>query len=603
MNAAMVHRGPDDEGVHIDSVHGVALGARRLSIIDVSGGHQPLSNEDGTVWAVLNGEIYNFGALRERLRQSGHSFKTRGDTEVLVHLYEQFGPDLVDHLDGMYALAIWDSRQGVLLLARDRFGEKPLFYAQRGEELTFASELTALRAGMDVREEVDPKAVDDFFVWGYIPGNASIVQPARQLPAAHRLIWRQGTRTVEEEYWRPEPQGEQHRPLAELVGQARHLLEESVASRLVADRPVGLFLSGGTDSALLAAIAARKMHGELRTFTVGYASGGVNETREARRIAALVGARHREVCLDDREVAVRVPRILGRLDQPQGDQALVALHAVAELASAEVTVGIGGEGADEIFGGYPRYRWLALADRMGQTIPSPLLTGVGHAAALLRRPRRLARVQDLLEPAALLGRHMRWVTDRRSDRRAVLYGPRLEPFRHRNPVEGLLTELAAPIAGEGVEGRLMRLDQRHWLPDDVLQKADRASMSASLEMRSPYLSRELTQFAATVPPDLQIRNGGKTLLRSVLADLLPEAPARIPKRAFRVPAAEWLRGSLAPTFEQQLQEGSLYRDGWFNRVAVQAMFKAHRRRERDESGTLWVLLALGLWMDAGQPGL
>jgi len=597
MNRAMQHRGPDDEGVHTDPDSGVSLGARRLSIIDVEGGHQPVANEDGSVWGVLNGEVYNHPRLQERLRAAGHELATGVDTEVIVHLYEDLGSDLVYALEGMFTFAVWDARKQTLLGARDRFGEKPLFYLQRGGELAFASELTALLAGVEDARELDPGVVDDFFVYGYVPGPEAMVRGVKQLPPGHLLEWRRGERPIVHPYWSPPaPVAAAPEPLHDVVAELEGLLEDSVRSRMIADVPLGVFLSGGVDSTLIAALAARVSRDPIKTFTVGYDVGEVSEAQGARITARELGSDHHELVLSKSEVAGRVPAVLAALDQPLADQSLVAFHAIAEFARREVTVAVGGEGADEVFGGYPRYRWLARAEALGGVLPDRLATAGSHLLAAGVRNGRARRLADVVRPAASMERHLDWVTDGRRALRQRLYGPRLAPGRRQEDLVSELQQLNASADGS-VEGRFMLLDQLHWLPGDVLVKADRASMLVSLEVRTPYLNHELAEFAATISPSLHARRRGKALLRELLSRVLPGSVLRRPKTAFRVPAADWLRGPLRRTMEEQLVCGCVFEEGWFDRRAASELLEEHCRGERDLSGALWPVLALGLWLD------
>jgi len=602
MNAAMVHRGPDDDGRFVDRDTGVALGARRLSIIDVEGGHQPLANEDGTVWAVLNGEIYNHPALRRHLEARGHRFATGCDTEVLVHLYEDYGDALVHALEGMFAFAVWDSKRRRLLIARDRFGEKPLFYAERGGELTFASELTALLEGAAGLGELDPVAIDEFFVFGYVPGPRSMIRGVRQLPPAHQLVWDRAMRSIAVEcYWRaPVNAGDVGQPWQELVGEAEQLLLSSVRSRMISDVPLGVFLSGGVDSMLVAAFAAQCSQTPIKTFTVGYEEGNVNETEAARQIAQLLGSEHNDLTLSGAEAARQAISVLSSIDQPIADQALVALHAVAQFARHDVTVAIGGDGADELFGGYPRYRWLSRAEQLTRRLPAPALQAGGVALRRLRWASRGARLADA-QPT--LERHVDWVTQGRRHLRDTLYGTafraHIDPGSVLRETDEMLRQAGdgVPEGPAGIAERFMRLDQNHWLPDDVLAKADRATMRASLEMRTPYLHREIAELAATTSVATHIRGGGKALVREVLRRALPGADARRAKVAFRVPAAEWLRGPLAQQLRRQVDQGALCREDWFDRNALRAMVDDHVAGRRDLNHVLWPVLALGLWLD------
>jgi asparagine synthase (glutamine-hydrolysing) len=600
MNAAMVRRGPDDDGTYVDEKTGVALGARRLSIIDVEGGHQPLSNEDGTIWAVLNGEIYNHPRLQELLRARGHTLRSRTDTEVLVHLYEDHGDSLVHALEGMYAFAVWDTERRRLLVARDRMGEKPLFYRVDGSRLQFASELTPLlRAGAG--DELDPTVVDDFFVFGYVASPASIVRNVRQLPPGHRLVWEPGASgPAIDRYWSPPRSTERGAPSVDLLSEeVRALLEQSVRSRLISDVPLGVFLSGGLDSTLIAALAAQAVEGQLRTFTVGYDTGDVSELEPARQAARALGTDHRELVLSEDDVVGDVPRLFAALDQPLADQALAPLHAVARLARESVTVAVGGEGADELFAGYPRYRWLARAEAIDDAVPAALRRPVSRGLALLPGRGRWRRMAEVLAPNDSLTRHLDWVTDRRRHRRTDLYGERLRDHAAGGTALDSLEERVAGANGSlDAVGRFMRLDLEHWLPDDILAKADRAGMLASLEIRTPFLQRELAELALTTPSAVHTASGSKTILRNVLSDVAEDAAWSRSKTAFRVPVGDWLRGGLGDVLDGQTQGARLYSEGWFDAEAVRAQLRAHRSGDADSSSVLWPLLSLGCWYEA-----
>jgi asparagine synthase (glutamine-hydrolysing) len=602
MNAAMVHRGPDDEGVFVDTQSGVSLGARRLAIIDVEGGHQPVTNEDRTVWAVLNGEIYNNSSLRAQLIRAGHTFTSRTDTEALVHLYEEWGDDLVHAIEGMYAFAIWDTRERRLLVGRDRFGEKPLFYSEQPDRLVFASEITALRAGVPQTPPLDPFALDAYFVLGYIPGQQTAFEGIRQLEPASILRWSAEKPRAEcSVYWRPPPAPVAGRAsVRDFLEEARTLLESAVASRLVADVPVGVFLSGGLDSNIVAAIAAQRSGPGVKTFTVGYDTGQFNEGVDARAAAALISSDHHEVTLSCGEVAELVPRLVGALDQPLADPALVALNFVAAAARERVTVVLGGEGADELFGGYPRYRWMERVERAHRVLPGSVRrasTFAAHGAG--ERTRRLG---DALEHASLAERHIDWVAATPPSARASLYGPRLiETIRS----DAVLDDVASVLLDEGrssVAGSLMRLDQRRYLPDNVLAKADRSTMQVSLEMRTPYLDRSLVEFAAIVPPTTHLQNDGKSLLRGVAGTIRTIDKSRRAKTAFRVPIAQWLRGPLRDALVQQVQEGPLAFEGWLDPHAMRRLTDEHLALTHDHSKRLWPILVGGLWLAALRDG-
>jgi asparagine synthase (glutamine-hydrolysing) len=597
MCGLMVHRGPDDEGRYIDERSGAALGARRLSIIDPSGGHQPVANEDGSVWAVLNGEVYNHPALQKRLVERGHRLSSRTDTEVLVHLYEEYGDAMVHALEGMYAFAIWDAARRQLLLVRDRFGEKPLFFREHAGRLEFASELTALGAGVAEPLALDPGSIDDYFVLGYVPGEASVARGVRQLLPGHTLTWSAGDPVARpRRYWAaPERPVRGDRSSGELIDELDSLLRVAVRSRLIADVPVGVFLSGGLDSTLVTALAAEQHSGRLRSFTVSYDVGSVNEDREARAVARRLGTEHSEIVLEEADVERRVLSLFGSIDQPNADPALVALHAVAELARPHVTVALGGEGADELFGGYPRYRWLERAAALDRHVPGSVRAPVAQVIRRQARSAATRRIADVVGPGDLAGRHLDWVTERRRHIRGELYGPRLRAVASGRAVDDVRGIIGTPT-GARTAASFMDLDQRRWLPDNVLCKADRASMMNSLEMRTPFLDRSVAEFAASIPAAIHMAHGGKSVLKGVLERVTREDPFIPSKTAFRVPQSDWLRGPLSGVLAHHTTDGRLVTDGWFDGAAMQRVVREHAAG-RDHSAVLWPALALGIWLE------
>ena len=579
---------------------GVTIGARRLAIMDIDGGHQPLCNEDGSVWAAFNGEIYNHPKLREDLRRRGHTFSTSGDTEVLVHLYEEYGEAMVHALEGMFTFAIWDERTRRLLLARDRFGEKPLFLHEHDGELLFASELTALLEVKPQLRELDPYAIDAFFVFAYVPGPGTIVPGVRQLPPGHLLSWERDVGVSRERLVGAARAGVRRREsFPSVAAEAKLLFEESVRTRMVADVPVGVFLSGGVDSTLVAVAAAEASSQRLKTFTVGYDTGAVNETERARAVAGRLGSDHHEVTLTQADVAERAPAVLARLDQPLADRAAIPLHALSEFARPRVTVALGGEGADELFGGYPRYRWLERARRLQSALPDVARRrSLGGALRQSARLRPAARASARLAPTPVLERNLDWVTSERRHRREALYGPRLAEL-DRGRVLANLAAQAGELDGEPAARWLMHLDQVHYLPDDVLVKTDRASMLVSLEIRTAFLHAGLAELAGSLDTSMHLAGAGKALVHEMLpADIIPAARfGRYRKTAFRVPAAEWLRGPLARVMSRQLEHGLVYREGYFDRYAAERLVREHATSTHDHSDQLWPLLSLGLWAD------
>jgi asparagine synthase (glutamine-hydrolysing) len=586
MSGTLVHRGPDSSGQFTDGT--VALAARRLSIIDLETGDQPIANEDGTVQVVQNGEIYNYRELRRELERAGHTFRTHGDTEVLVHLYEQHGGRFAERLRGMFAIALWDAPRRKLVLARDRFGIKPLYYRDDGGELSFASELRALPRG-----EIDLDAVEAFLAFNSIPAPLTIFREARKLPAGHVLVWESG-RTRLERFARPAPV-----PIdelrddeeAELVEELRARLRDSVRAHLVSDVPVGVLLSGGVDSALLAALAAEESSEPLRTFSVGFAERSFDELEDARRVASRYGTRHRELVLKP-DAALLLPALADAFDEPFGDSSALPTYLVSELAASDVKVALSGEGGDELFGGYYTYAADLLAKRFGGVaqLVRPLVERLPTSTAKASfdyKAKRFVRAAHLPP----LERHHGWKEIFAPDARAELTG-RVSAF---DPVDLLRTRFAETEGADEL-ARLQDVDLGIYLVDDLLVKTDRASMAHSLEARVPYLDTVVTNMALALPTRHKIRGlSKKVLLRKAAAPLLPREIVNAKKRGFSIPAAAWLRGELEPFARDTLSPETLTRQGYFRPDVVERLLDEHVAGREDRSRQLWGLLAFTLW--------
>src|SRR5918999_3705502 len=491
MSATLVHRGPDSDGELLDGP--VGLAARRLSIIDLEHGDQPIANEDGTVHVVQNGEIYNFGELRAELERAGHRFSTRCDTETLVHLYEEHGEGFAERLRGMFAVAVWDARRRRLVLARDRYGIKPFYYRDGGGELAFASELRALPRG-----EVDLDALEAFLAFNSVPAPYSIFAGTRKLPAGHLLVWEEGRIRIER-YARPAPVSASEvrdEDPAELAEELRARLRDSVRAHLVADVPVGVFLSGGVDSSLLAALAAQESPEPLRTFSIGFAEASFDERAEARRVAERYGTRHRELLLRP-DVPELLPALAEAFDEPFADSSALPTYLVSRLAAEDVKVALSGEGGDELFGGYYTYAADALAMRVGRLarLARPLVDRLPSSSARASfdyKAKRFMRGAHLPP----LERHHAWKEIFSADARAELRGARSA----YDPVD-LLRERFAETAGADLLARLQDVDLGLYLVDDLLVKTDRASMAHSLEARVPYLDAHVAGLALALPTE------------------------------------------------------------------------------------------------------
>jgi asparagine synthase (glutamine-hydrolysing) len=591
----LVHRGPDDWGLHADGP--VALGARRLSIIDLPGGHQPIANEDGTVVVAYNGEIYNYRALRERLLRSGHTLRTRGDTEVVTHLYEDLGDGCVGELDGMFGFALWDARRRRLLLARDRLGIKPLYWARAGNQLVFGSEIKALLCHPGVEARLDPDALAAFLLLKYVPAPRTMFAGISALPPGHLLVSdADGVRV--RRWWdvsfrRPgvpmdEPEA------AEML--KAHLME-AVRSHLVSDVPFGAFLSGGVDSSVVVALMSRVLRDPVRTFAVGFEGAGeeLSETRYARMVAERYGTEHEEVLVGARDLVTHAEKVVWHLDQPIADNACLANLLVAELASRRVKMVLTGEGGDELFAGYARYAGERLAPAFGRLTPRARALGV----ALSRRSRIPLRpsiaLYALCQPEERR-RFATWFALMSPAAREALAVGELADAVSRSAPESLFEAALERADGPDRISRMLYVDTKLWLPDDLLARGDKMSMAASLEARVPLLDHRLVQFAASLPPELKVKGlSRKYLLKKVAREWLPSPILDRPKKGFPIPMGQWLRGEAREFCRDLLAPGTVERRGLFAPAAVQRLLDQHESGGAQHGATLWALLSIELW--------
>src|SRR3954468_1683071 len=583
MSATLVHRGPDSAGEFVDG--SVGLAARRLSIIDLETGDQPIANEDGTLHVVQNGELYNYRELRRELERAGHRFRTHGDTEVLLHLYEAHGEGFAERLRGMFAVAIWDAPRRRLVLARDRFGIKPLYYRAADDELAFASELRALPRG-----EIDLDALEAFLAFNAIPAPLSIFRETRKLPAGHLLVWEDGAVRLER-FARPHPLEEREDDQAELVEELRSRLRDSVRAHLVSDVPVGVLLSGGVDSALLAALAAGESAEPLRTFSIGFEERSFDELADARLVAERYGTQHRELVLRP-DAALLLPALAEAFDEPFADSSALPTYLVSELAASDVKVALSGEGGDELFGGYYTYAADLLAERAGglARLARPLVERLPTSTA---RASFDYRAKGVVRAGALppLERHHAWKEIFSPEARAELTGRRHD----FDPVD-LLRARFDETEGAELLARLQDVDLGTYLVDDLLVKTDRASIAHSLEVRVPFLDPVVTNFALSLPTRHKVRGlRKKVLLRKAAAPIVPPELLRRRKRGFSIPAAAWLRGELEPFARDTLSSDTLRRQGFFQPEPVQRLLGEHGSGRQDCSRQLWCLLAFTLW--------
>ncbi len=590
MCSAMRHRGPDDSGLFCDER--AVIGSRRLSIVDVSGGRQPLHNEDGTIHVVCNGEIYNYPDLRKRLLAGGHTLETQSDSEAIIHLYEEMGVECLQELRGMFGLALWDSRNGRMLIARDRLGIKPLYYTETGGKLVFGSEIKAVLEHPDVPREMNPLAVDAYLTLEYVPGPLTMFQGIHKLMPGHYILADAAGIRIER-YWDVEFGGSDLSE-GEALARLETMLDETVASHLMSDVPLGALLSGGIDSACVVGLMSRHCSQPVKTYTVGFDVGGeFNELTYARMTAKAFGTEHHEL-LATCEDAELLPKLVWHMDEPVADRAALPTYLVCKFARESVKVVLTGEGSDEFFGGYPRYAWFMRAKRL-ESVPALVRAGAlsairgvtGRNSALSRR------ADQLLGRKTDVERHLAWISNHLPEEKAALYLPE---FR-RSVGEGIVRSAIEDYLerGDGLHG-LMYLDVKTWLVDDVLMKMDKMSMAASLEARVPFLDHLLVEYAASLSPDLKIRGmTTKYLLKKAVADLLPAEIVHRKKHPCVVTVAHWLRNGLRPMAEEALISDSSPLPGIFDRKYMRWMLEEHIDGRRDLNRRIWSLMCLSFW--------
>lgn len=590
MLQSLAHRGPDDQYAHADA-H-AAIGTRRLSIIDLETGRQPLSNEDGSVWVTQNGEIYNYVELRAELERRGHRLATQGDTEVIAHLYEEHGEDFVDHLRGMFAIAIWDARQRRLVLARDRVGKKPLYWRLADGRLSYGSELKAVLQDPSVRREVDEQALEEYLGYQYVPAPRSILKGINKLPPASVLVWDGGEARVRR-YWVPQYLPKLQLSDGEQRERALEVMRESVRLRMRSDVPIGLFLSGGMDSSTVLALMAEASPRPVRTFTIGFDDPAYNEAGYARLVAERFGADHTEetVRLDAIEL---LPAIVEHFDEPFGDSSAIPTFRVSQLAARELKVVLNGDGGDETFGGYERYRLQIAMARM-ELLPRPVRRLAARAAwqAVGRtRPRhRGGRGGSRWADAAALDstqRYVRAMSIFDSSMRHTLVG-------REDRADGYLLEILRDGDLERID-QMLQADLLAYLPGDLLVKVDRASMANSLEARSPLLDHKLIEFVARLPTNRKVSTRStKILLREIATMLLSKDLVDRPKMGFGVPLGAWFDGALGDQYrETVLASDSRSRD-FLDPALAASLLTEHRTGVAQHSHRLWVILMFELW--------
>ena len=599
MTSTLSHRGPDDEGFFVgEHTNGVAigLGFRRLSIIDPATGNQPLANEDGSVQLILNGEIYNYRELRDELVRSGHTFRTRSDAEVFVHLYEQRGADALSALEGMFALALWDAHEQTLLLARDRFGKKPLYYAQVGDELIFGSEPKSLLAHPRCPRALDQSSLSAYLAFEYVPTPRSIFANVNKLPAGSFLRWRDGRVGIERWWDLPSDDKPHSRSTEQNASTLREHLRVAVRRRLVSDVPIGAFLSGGIDSSSVVAMMVDELGADaVKTFSIGFDEPSFDESGHARRVASHLGTEHHEEVFTAHQLLDLLPTVTAFMDEPFGDASILPTYALSRFARETVTVALGGDGGDELLAGYPTFA----ADRVARFLPFPRAFTNSLLAPLANRLPVSTdnfsldfKIKRFLRGAGLppAARHEAWLGSfTKSEQTALLS----EPVGHPSTDYAHIYE-SAP--SQNPVNRLIHLYATTYLQDDILVKVDRASMACSLEVRAPFLDSDLASFLATVPPSQKLhRLTTKHLLKQAMRKRLPAGIVERPKKGFGVPVAAWLKGDLRELLTDELSADRLRRQGIFQPAEVERLTTEHLDGRRDHRKQLWTLLMFQLW--------
>jgi asparagine synthase (glutamine-hydrolysing) len=595
MTDTIVHRGPDDEGIRTH--RNVGLGMRRLSIIDLSGGHQPIFNEDRTVSVVFNGEVYNFPELREELVSRGHQFYTHSDTEVIVHLYEETGADCVKKLRGMFAIALYDERRATLLLARDRLGKKPLHYALHEGRLFFGSEIKTILAVEPDLAEIDPEGLLQYFYFGYIPDPCTAFRSIRKLPAGHLMEFRNGEIKIRQ-YWNL-PEYGTHPPSSEqeCLEELERRLQEAVRIRLISDVPLGALLSGGVDSSIVVALMARESTKPVQTFSIGFREEKFNEAEYARQVAERFGTDHHELILDP-DLEDTLTYLSGMLEEPFGDSSMLPTYYVCRMARQRVTVALSGDGGDELFAGYDRY-----LTAMGRPKFDPLQRWLG--------PLYRERIHCLIPPGTY-GKNLAWnasLNDRDRYLDAMSFFPALHRERELFTQEFLQNAKTLPnplsqwrrlydeAPAKDHLSRLLYLDTKTYLNGDILAKVDRMSMATSLEVRVPMLDHEFVEWVTSLPVEWKFRAGARKHILKKLAERVgvPSEVVHRRKQGFQLPLVEWMRNEDSEKYWNILLERRTLQRGYFKPAMVQALIEEHVRGRRNRSGMLWRMLVLELW--------
>ena len=597
MNDAIRHRGPDDDGFYLKGP--VGLGMRRLAIIDLKSGQQPIHNQDGSTWIVFNGEIYNYLELRQQLEKLGHTFYTNSDTEAIVHAYDQYGIDCPKYLRGMFAFAIWNERTQELFLARDRVGKKPVLYAEVNGQLVFGSEFAALLQHPDISREIQPEAIDAYLSFMCVPAPLTAYRSIRKLEPGHWLRWRKGEITIER-YWQPDFSQKLDISEEEAGERAIEILRDAVKVRLMSEVPLGAFLSGGIDSSAVVALMAQEASEKVRTFSIGFEEQDFSELHHARRVAEWVGADHHEFIVRPDAIEI-LPLLVEHYGEPYADSSAVPTYYVARETRKHVTVALNGDGGDESFAGYERYAAMQLAEnyrKVPEFVRKSVNAGVGLIPTSELGRSRLRSGKRFLEAASLpkVDRYLRWVSIFDAPAKSSLYSDAFKSETTSGYAKSLLEPWFLHANGSGFVDASLLADLMTYLPNDLLVKVDIATMAVSLEARSPFLDHHVIEFAASLPEKFKLRGlTTKYLLKKVLRKLLPSENLDRRKMGFGVPIGHWFRGKMQPFLREVVLSEKALNRGLFKPEIVRQLVDQHTEGKRDYSHQLWTLLMLELW--------
>jgi asparagine synthase (glutamine-hydrolysing) len=612
MRETMTHRGPDEKGEYIRPIDDrgpfIFFGHRRLSIIDLEGGHQPLSNEDETIWVLLNGEIYNFQEIKTELEGKGHRFQTRSDTEVIAHGYEEFGENCFERFSGMFSIAIWDERKKRLLLARDRLGKKPLYYSLIHQTLLFASELKAIMAYPHFSRKIDPLSLMKYLFYEFIPSPHTIFRDAKKLSAASYLIWDKKGEEIKS-YWSPFRRNVEDEVLSEKEAEDRmmELLRKAVSRRLISDVPLGVFLSGGIDSSMITALAQKEHSGKVKTFSIGFEDPSFDESTYALLASNHIGTEHHEKRMVPEDLLRIVPKLPDILDEPMADASILPTYLLSKFTREQVTVALGGDGGDELFAGYPTYFAHQVANRYERLL-QPLHPTMAFLGNLL--PVSDANISfDFKVKKFLSGigfpdgiRNYVWLGSFSFSELPEVLSPEInKQFNQTRLVEEISSyEKDFPLRDR--ISLLQYLDLKLYLQESILVKVDRASMASSLEVRAPFLDHELVEFVMGLPSSLKLKGfTSKYLLKKAARPYLPDEIINRKKKGFGVPIAKWVKGPLKEMFMDLLSVDRVKREGLLNSQYVEKLLQDHLMNKKDNRKQLWTLLVWELWVNRYHP--